>query len=113
MFEKYSLPAALLMKLLAASNPKIVIIKNLLSAKSTISNNIYILSLAMSLCNFLGIKIEDKQYTKKLILTTALLHFLGSSLWINNNDQGNKSLKNYVIPSFNQVEKLILNKSKL
>jgi hypothetical protein len=70
------------MKLLAVTNPKIAIIKNLLSFKSTISKNIYILSLAMSLCNFLGIKIENKQYTKKLILMTALLHFVGSSLWI-------------------------------
>jgi hypothetical protein len=50
----------LFFKLLASTNPKIALIKNILSFKTTISKNIYILSLAMSMCNLLGIKNSNK-----------------------------------------------------
>ena len=69
--------------------------------KSIIFSNVKIITLAMMVCDLLGIATDSVDYSRKLMILTSLMTIVGSAFWV-----GAEKEKKYVIPEARTVEKL-------
>jgi hypothetical protein len=73
--------------------------------KTILIKNVKIITLAMLVCDLLGVKTDSIDYTNKLMMITSLMTIFGSGLWAANGNNLGKQ-KTYIIPNDKNIEKL-------
>lgn len=70
--------------------------------KTIIFKNVKIISLAMLLCDLLGVATDSTDYSRKLMMLTSLMTIVGSGFWVEAEKE-----KTYIVPDAKQLEKLL------
>jgi len=81
--KKYAGDLLILANFMTFLKPNTNISKQANFLKDYLAKNVKIVSLAMILCDIMGVKVDSADYSGKIMMLSSLMTVLGSSLWVN------------------------------